>query len=142
MINYIYIICIVCVVCMLVYILFTNKNKCNERVHLYNIIRGLVRQTARWSTASIQDKSPLIALLHANYGTGYLSALRDIATSEQIKNATGVDIIKFSKHIIGIQDTATKKVIKICPMFGKQKKYIFSKNSWRRIKYYLKFINK
>ena len=36
-------------------------------------IRTLLRQSARWALASQQDKSPLIALLHANYGAGYLS---------------------------------------------------------------------
>ena len=34
------------------------------------IINILTRQTARWSTASSQDKSPLVRVLHANYGVG------------------------------------------------------------------------
>ena len=35
-------------------------------------IQIMVRQAARWSTAADQDESPMIAVLHANYGAGYL----------------------------------------------------------------------
>ena len=40
-------------------------------------INTLIRQAARWSVAAQQDESPIIALLHANYGAGYLWALKD-----------------------------------------------------------------
>ena len=42
-------------------------------------LKALIRQTARWTAASQQDKSPMISLLHANYGAGYLQALELIA---------------------------------------------------------------
>jgi hypothetical protein len=80
-------------------------------------IRTLLRQTARWSAASSQDESPIVALLHANYGAGYLWALKDIATGNEIKKATGVEINEFEKKIVGIQDKATKKVSGLCPQF-------------------------
>jgi len=80
-------------------------------------IRTLLRQTARWSAAASQDESPIVALLHANYGAGYLWALKDIATEKSIKKATGVNIHMFEKKIIGIQDKATKKVSGLCPQF-------------------------
>ena len=80
-------------------------------------IRTLLRQTARWSAASSQDESPIVALLHANYGAGYLWALKDIATGNEIKKATGVDISEFEKKIVSIQDKATKKVSGLCPQF-------------------------
>ena len=80
-------------------------------------IRTLLRQTARWSAAASQDESPIVALLHANYGAGYLWALKDIATEKSIKKATGVNIHMFEKIIIGIQDKATKKVSGLCPQF-------------------------
>jgi len=80
-------------------------------------IRTLLRQTARWSAASSQDESPIVALLHANYGAGYLWALKDIATENEIKKATGVNISEFEKKIVGIQDKATKKVSGLCPQF-------------------------
>ena len=83
-----------------------------------NIIQVLVRSTARWSLASLQDKSPLVAVLHANYGTGYLWALREVFTDTQIQDATGVNIIKFEKQITQIQDRATKMLMSVCPKFS------------------------
>ena len=59
------------------------------------IINILTRQTARWSSASNQDKSPLVAVLHANYGMGYLMALKDIATPQQIKSVSNINMQKF-----------------------------------------------
>ena len=48
-------------------------------------IEKLVRQSARWSTATKQDKNPLIAVLHANYCAGYLWALKEIVSNEESK---------------------------------------------------------
>lgn len=87
-----------------------NYNKAQE-------IRTLIRQASRWSAASEQDKSVAIALLHANYGAGFLWALKDIATDNEIQNATGLDIIKFTKTITDIQDKATQNLSKKCPFF-------------------------
>jgi hypothetical protein len=93
---------------------------------LKNIFKKLLRQSARWSTASVQDKNAMIAVLHANYGAGYLWALRDIATNDQIKKATGIDILTFENEIVKIQDKATKNMIKICPDFGPNPSYLTS----------------
>ena len=67
----------------------TDANKMKS-----SMILKLVRQTARYSSAALQDKSPLIALLHANYGTGYLWALKSIATNDEIRNITKIDLIQ------------------------------------------------
>ncbi len=83
------------------------------------ILRVLTRQSARWSIAATQDKSPLIAVLHANYGAGYLWAMKDIATSEQMRQATGIELIKFEKEITKIQDATTKRMVQICPKYGR-----------------------
>ena len=102
-------------------IISINKNcwlRSDSQALLDNIIKTLVRQTARWSSAALQDKSPLIAVLHANYGAGYLWALKDIATSEQIKQATNVDQLEFEKKITDIQDKVTKDAIKQCADFN------------------------
>ena len=80
-------------------------------------IETLIRQASRWSVAAQQDESPIIALLHANYGAGYLWALKDIATDQEIYDSTGLDVIKFKKKIIDIQDEATQRVSKACPEF-------------------------
>nr|QBK89293.1 MAG: uncharacterized protein LCMiAC02_03880 [Mimivirus LCMiAC02] len=45
----------------------TPQNSINS---ISEILRILTRQSARWSIAASQDKSPLIAVLHANYGQG------------------------------------------------------------------------
>lgn len=89
-----------------------------------NRIKTLLRQTARWSVAAMQDKNPLIAVLHANYGTGYLGALRDIATDGQIMEASGVDIRQFSKKIIAIQEKTTKYASMKCPQFAPKMSYL------------------
>lgn len=47
----------------------SNKEKIN------NIIKTLVRQSARWSVAASQDTNIMIAVLHSNYGAGYLWVL-------------------------------------------------------------------
>lgn len=96
-----------------------NGEKLNTHIcdNKKNNIKTLIRQTSRWAIASTQDKSPLIALLHANYSAGYLWALRDIASDMEIKQVTNVDIVKFIKNITNIQDKATKIVSKNCPNF-------------------------
>ena len=106
-----------------IYIIRYNltKSKCND---LFMAIKILVRQAARWSTAAQQDKNLLIAVLHANYGVGYLSALRDIATDTQIEEATGVNFKKFGYTITKIQDSVTKKMIKLCPEYAPKKTYL------------------
>ena len=81
-------------------------------------IQKLVRQTARWATAAQQDQSPLIALLHANYATGYLWALKDIASEKEINRIAGIDLKQFEEHIVNVQDMTTKKVVKACPEFS------------------------
>ena len=83
-----------------------------------NNIDKLVRQTARWATAAQQDQSPLISLLHANYAAGYLWALKDIATEDDISKATGINAKKFEEHIVNVQDSTTQKVLKKCPEFA------------------------
>jgi len=84
-------------------------------------IKTLLRQSAKWTMASNQDKNPIIALLHANYGAGYLSALRDIATDQEIETATGTDILKFRGEIIREQGAITEHVMKLCPKYSPKK---------------------
>ena len=83
-------------------------------------IEKLVRQSARYATAAQQDKSPVVAILHANYAAAYLYALKDIANESQIHNATGIDVKKFKEHIINVQDSVTKKTTETCSEFAGQ----------------------
>lgn len=89
-------------------------------------IRTLVRQAARWSTAATQDANPMIAVLHANYGAGYLWALKDIATDSEIERASSIDVKKFTREIVAVQDASTKKMIGVCPNFGPARTYLTS----------------
>ena len=83
-----------------------------------HIISRIMRGSARWSLASKQDKSPLVAILHANYGCAYLWALKDIFNDYEIKYATGIDVIDFQNKITNIQDLATKNIVKLCPEYA------------------------
>jgi hypothetical protein len=113
---------------VIMYILNEVKDKCllglSENKILKTIILVLTRQAARWSTAAKQDKNSMIAVLHANYGAGYLWALKDIASSEQIKAATGIDLLKFEREIVSTQDMATKKMAKLCPKYAPESTYL------------------
>ena len=103
-------------------ILVQSRIKADRDVEIMNT---LIRQTARWSAAAKQDESPIIALLHANYGAGYLWALKDIYTDQDIMEKTGINVIEFKKKIIDIQDGATRKVSAVCPKFiGDLDKYL------------------
>lgn len=77
----------------------------------------LIRQSARYAHAARQDKDLIIALLHANYGSGYLFAAKDIfPESELIKLFGSYNKYKeFEAGIITIQDNVNKLAIKTCP---------------------------
>jgi hypothetical protein len=78
-------------------------------------IRILYRQTARYAVASLQDESPVIKSLHANYAMGYLMALKDLATTDQFARATGDNLLSFERKIAGIQDASTVNLVGDCP---------------------------
>jgi hypothetical protein len=92
-----------------------SNNLQSNNLQSNNDIKILLRQTSRWAVASEQDKSPMIAVLHANYAVGYLQALTDIATEKEINKY--IDFNKFKKKIYDIQDNAVKKVVKVCPNY-------------------------
>lgn len=101
---------------LLIYLIFYKNYTKDNRID--NIIQILVRGSARWATASLQDKSPLIAVLHGNYAAGYLWGIRDVFTDEEIKKATNINIVDFQKKIIDVQDKATKEMIRVCPEYA------------------------
>jgi len=84
----------------------------------YNIINTILRGSARWAAASLQDKSPIVAVLHANYAAGYLWALKDSFSDIDIQRATGINIITFQKKIIDVQDQSTQFLVKSCPQYA------------------------
>ena len=78
-------------------------------------IRILYRQTARYAVASLQDESPVIKSLHANYAMGYLMALKDLSTTEQFARATKDNLLSFERKIASIQDASTVNLVGDCP---------------------------
>nr|QIZ31264.1 hypothetical protein orf00309 [Ostreococcus mediterraneus virus 2] len=86
---YLYLIAVIFVL----YLMMKNKTRGMNKA-----IEKLVRQSARYAVAAQQDESPVIAILHANYATGYFYALKEFASESQIHNATGIDV-KSSKSI-------------------------------------------
>lgn len=95
-----------------------------ETSSLTETLKTLARQAARWSTAANQDNNAMIAVLHANYGAGYLWAMQDIATSSEIEAATGIDWKRFKHEILSAQDAAAKKMANLCPQFAPKKSYL------------------
>lgn len=91
----------------------------------YQRIKTLVRQAARWATAARQDKDIMIAVLHANYGAGYLWGLFDIYDARQVTTVLpDLDISKFKAQIVSVQDWATKRLASACPGYAPEETYL------------------
>ena len=82
-------------------------------------IKILTRQCARWTTAAQQDQNPIVATLHANYGTGYLWALQDTVDNDTFNKVTGLDFAQFEASIVKVQDAVTLKLMNSCPNLTK-----------------------
>ena len=93
------------------YLLFFKR--CINKGH-HEHIKTLLRQSARYSIAALQDKSLFIAVLHANYGAGYWWALKDIYPSNIISSVAGVSSEIIEKEILDIQDYFTRQLIREC----------------------------
>ena len=112
---------------LIMFIIMNKRNKfTNNDKHIEFVAKKLIRQAARWSTAAKQDNNSMIAVLHANYGAGYLWALKDIINNNIIEKKKGIDIMKFENEIIKIQDEATKKMAKLCPKYAPKPSYLTS----------------
>jgi hypothetical protein len=85
-----------------------------KRNNLDNAILTLYRQCARYALAADQDDEVIIRVLHANYATGYLWAIKDIVTGEDFKRITGEDLLKFEATVVGIQDKSTLRLVNTC----------------------------
>jgi hypothetical protein len=105
---------LILILCIIIYLLVNQPKQVNKD----DMIKALLRQTTRWAVASQQDKSPMVAVLHANYAIGYLMALRDIASEKEINRF--VNLYKLNKLLLQIQDAAAMKTIKYCPEFASE----------------------
>ena len=104
-------------VLVLVFVVFRPDKSLRDLDHvpLDKQIRILYRQTARYAVASVQDDSPVVKSLHANYAMGYLMALKDLATTDEFAKATGDNLLSFERKIAGIQDASTVNLVGDCP---------------------------
>ena len=91
--------------------LFFIQTKKNE---FDNVVYTLYRQSARYALAADQDEEEIIRVLHANYATGYLWAIKDIVTGEDFKRITGEDLLAFENTIVKIQDKSTLLLLEKC----------------------------
>ncbi len=115
---------LVITIILVIIICYYLKRQINNMCEKDKIIKTLVRQASRWSTAAKQDNNPLIAVLHANYGAGYLWALKDVFTDKEIEEVMDFNVLKFRDEIIQIQDNANLKLIKECPSFSNKSDYL------------------
>lgn len=112
MVNY-YIVLLVVLVILCVGWFFSISNKVPEG-RFETVVKTLYRQCARWAIASAQDNAEIIRVLHANYATGYLWALKDIVSSAEFFRITGQDFEEFESKVVKIQDTATRMLVDKC----------------------------
>lgn len=77
-------------------------------------LRTLARQAERWTVAAEQDDNPLIAVLHANYGAGYMWAMDDIASEREIEEIIESSYDEFRGRIVRNQDKAAQQLIDKC----------------------------
>ena len=108
---------IFCTLVVILYLVLYSKQNTIYNTK-YQDIRKLTRQCSRWLIAAQQDESPLIATLHIRYGMGYLWAIKDITTTNEFQNATGLNFLIFESRATKIQDKISKQIINACPQFA------------------------
>lgn len=90
-------------------------NMKEEQTTIQTIAPRIFHQMARWSTAASQDENPVIAVLHANYGVGYMMVLRDLASDEELERILGVENIRrIFDEVQKIQNKATLNLANHC----------------------------
>lgn len=78
--------------------------------------RALIKEAAQWSTIAQQDSNPLLALMHATYGTAYLNVARRLHTDSEIEAASNLRVEEFSATLLANQQAAVQKLLTLCPM--------------------------
>jgi hypothetical protein len=81
------------------------------------IVKKIFHQMSRWSTASTQDVNPIVKVLHANYGVGFMMALQSITSDEALEKILEVNNIRgLFSEVENIQHKATIELVKKCPV--------------------------
>lgn len=92
-----------------------DKNSINKKI--FELLNIYTRQCIRWTFASTQDKNPIIAVLHADYGNAYLMVIKDYLeyfeiSLEIFEKITGNKLKDLENRVIKNQDNALKNLIK------------------------------
>lgn len=74
-----------------------------------NEIERMVRAIKRYHFATKQDQHPAVRFLHNAYAVGIMDVLRDLATDNEIRRATGTDMRALRKEILAEQDRLAAK---------------------------------
>lgn len=108
------------VIAGLLYVIWHLSSSCGASA---DIIRAqaagqLLQQSSRWLVAAGQDESPLIGVLHGQYGMGYLWAATDISNPPDIQKYTGINVDTFKEKAKTVQNAVNQRVVKACPQFA------------------------
>jgi hypothetical protein len=77
-------------------------------------LKDLVQEAQRWSATSTQDTDPLVALMHATYGMGYLRVARTMASDADIERACNLRLDEFAAALSDAQHSAMQNVTGQC----------------------------
>lgn len=112
------------IVLIIVFLILVISNQNSTQYNKVKIINTLIRQCARWAIAAIQDENAMVRVVHANYAAGYLWALKDIATNNEIESAININFTEFQDKIVKVQEDSTKLLAKICPEYAPKDIYL------------------
>jgi hypothetical protein len=115
---YLYLLVVVCTACVV------SQNNKRGRT---KTIDALMKRSAKYATMAQQDGSPMHSVVHANHAMAYLSAAGDIASPQEIHDATGIDHKVFRERVLAVQHEVTQRTIQKCPEFkGEMDLYLSS----------------
>jgi len=69
-------------------------------------LRTQIRQVLRWIAAAKQDQDPGVKFLHASYAVGNVDILRQVATDQDILQATNQHPLALLQQASVLQDSA------------------------------------
>ena len=83
-------------------------------------MKHMLRSIERYHYASTQDVNPVVAARHNGYAVALVDSLRDLASDEQVKAATGTDVRKLRQDILKVQDEHEGMALKLLAALDKR----------------------
>lgn len=93
----------------------TSRNALEVRA-----LKDLVKSSAQWATRSVQDTSPLVALMNANYAMAYLNVARSVGSDADIEKHTGAAVDELLNDVEATQTNAIQRLALACPAITPQ----------------------